>query len=149
MKKKLITIVLTLIMAFSVIPATTLQTSAVTSAKINSSSYCTVKINQSLINKKGKQYAKVKLKTYDMLGWFNSGAKVKITLKDGNGKFICSWVGKGGDTLKLGDDHSVYRIYVDYYNNPGNNFISQANNFSNLGSSYKWQISNAKDCKIS
>lgn len=64
-------------------------------------------------------------------------------------RYICSWIGKGGDTPKLGDDHSVYRIYVSYYDNPGNNFISQGNNFTNLGASYKWTISNAKNCSIS
>ena len=84
-----------------------------------------------------------------MTGWYNTSAKVRITLRDGNGKYICSWIGKGGDTLKLGDDHSVYRIYVSYYDNPGNNFISQGNNFTNLGASYKWKISNAKNCSIS
>lgn len=103
---------------------------------------------QSLINKKGKQYATVKFKTYDMTGWWNTGAKVRITLRDGNGRYITSWIAKGGDTFKLGDDHRTYRIYVSYYDNPGNNFISQGNNFTNLGSAYKWTISNAKNCTI-
>lgn len=121
---------------------------AATEEYFGTSKYCTAKISQSLINKKGKQYATVKLKTYDMLGWMNSKAKVKITLKDGNGRYITSWVGKGGDTLKLGDDHSVYRIYVDYYDKPGNGVITQGNNFTNRGKSYKWKFSNAKNCKI-
>ncbi len=85
-----------------------------------------------------------------MSGWYNTGAKVRITLRrDGNGNYICSWVGKGGDTLKLGDAHHVYRIYVSYYDNPGNNFISQGNSFTNTGASYQWKISNAKNCSIS
>ena len=149
MKKQILSVVLTLLMVFSMIPAASLTAHAATSAKTDSSAYCTVRISQSLINKRGKQYATVKIKTYDMTGWYNTGAKVRITLRDGNGKYICSWIGKGGDTLKLGDDHSVYRIYVSYYDNPGNNFISQGNNFTNLGASYKWKISNAKNCSIS
>ena len=149
MKKRLLSAVLVLLMLCSMIPATSLTACAATSAKTDSSAYCTVRINQSLINKRGTQYATVKIKTYDMAGWYNTGAKVRITLTDGNGNYICSWIGKGGNTLKLGDDHSVYRIYVDYYDNPGNNFISQGNNFQNLGASYKWSISNAKNCSIS
>lgn len=149
MKKRIISVMFTLLMVFSMIPVESLTVHAATSAKTDSSAYCTVRISQSLINKRGKQYATVKIKTYDMTGWYNTGAKVRITLRDGNGKYICSWIGKGGDTLKLGDDHSVYRIYVSYYNNPGNNFISQGNNFTNLGASYKWKISNAKNCNIS
>lgn len=149
MKKRILTIVLTLVMVFSMIPAATMTASAATSAKTSSSSsYCTVNISQSLINKKGKQYATVKFKTYDMTGWWNTGAKVRITLRDGNGRYITSWIAKGGDTFKLGDDHRTYRIYVSYYDNPGNNIISQGNNFTNLGSAYKWKISNAKNCTI-
>lgn len=149
MKKRILSVAFTLLMVFSMIPTTSLTAHAATSAKTNSSAYCTVRISQTLINKRGKQYATVKIKTYDMTGWYNTGAKVRITLRDGSGKYICSWIGKGGDTLKLGDDHSTYRIYVSYYDNPGNNFISQGNNFTNLGASYKWKISNAKNCRIS
>lgn len=148
MKKRLITILLTLVMVFSLVPVTSTTTYAATSARTNSSAYCTVRISQSLLYKKGKQYATVKIKTYDMTGWYNTGAKVKITLRDGNGRYICSWIGKGGDTLKLGDDHSVYRIYVSYYDNPGKTIISQGNNFTNFGVSYKWTISNPKNCAI-
>ena len=131
MKKRILSVVLTLLMVFSMIPSASLTAHAATSAKTEPSAYCTVEISQSLLNQKGKQYAKVKIKTYDMAWWYNTGAKLRITLRDGNGKYICSWIGKGGDTLKLGDGHSVYRIYVSYYNNPVNNFISQGNNFTN------------------
>ena len=149
MKKQFISFLLVMVMSLSIFATVPLAASAETSGDTGSATYCTVKIDNSLIKKKGTQYAKVKIKTYDMLGWYNTGAKVQITLKDENDNFICSWVGKGGDTLKLGDDHSVYRVYVDYYDNPGNNFISKGNNFTNLGSSCKWEITNAKDCSIS
>ena len=120
---------------------------AATSGKVGSSAYCTVKINQSLIKKKGKQYATVKLVTQGNLFTMNTGARVKLTLRDGNGRYITSWVGKGGNTLKLGDDHSVYRIYVDYYDKPGGMF-TQANNWTNRGKADKWLIKNPKNCTI-
>lgn len=147
-KKRIVTVMMTFAMLLTMVPATTLTASAVTTARVGASSYCTVNISNTLLNKKGTQYATVKLKTYDMTGWFNTGAKVRVTLKDEKGRYICSWTAKGGDTLKLGDDHRTYRIYVDYYSNPGGNFITQGNNFINTGSSYKWKISNAKNCSI-
>lgn len=154
MKKKIITIMLTFVMAFSMLFATSITASAATTGKTGSSTYCTVRINQSLINKRGKQYAKVTLKTYSMGGWFNTGAKVRFTLKDVNGRYITSWIGKGGDTLKLGDDHRIYRIYVSYYNEPAkggifSRSITSGNNFINTGKACTWKASNAKDCKIS
>jgi len=148
-RRKFISFVLCLCMVFSVLSASALAVSAATSGKTDDSIYCTVKIDQSLINKPGKQYATVKFKTYDMTGWWNTGAKVQITLRDGKDNYICSWVAKGGDTFKLGDDHSTYRIYVDYYENTSSNFIEAANNFTNLGSAYQWTITNAKKCSIS
>ena len=148
MKKRILTVVLALTMVVSMLSVATLTASAATSATTSSSAYCTVNISQSLLNKPGLQYATVKFKTYDMTGLWNTGAKVCITLRDGNGKYITSWIAKGGDTFKLGDDHRTYRIYVSYYDNPGKNFISQGNNFTNLGSSYKWKITNAKNCTI-
>lgn len=52
MKRRILTIVLTLIMVFSLIPAASVTAHAATSAKTESSAYCTVKISQSLLNKK-------------------------------------------------------------------------------------------------
>lgn len=152
--KRIFSMILVLALTLSLFGTMSISASAATRGDTGSSAYCTVRISQSLINKRGTQYATVKLKTYDMLGWYNTGAKVRITLRDGNGRYICSWVGKGGDTLKLGDDHRVYRIYVSYYNTPtSNNFFSRVitggNNFINTGSSCKWGISNAKNCTIS
>lgn len=149
MRSRFFAFVLSLIMMFSVIPATSLSVSAATSGRTEHSTYCTVRISQKLINKRGTQYAKVKIKTYDMTGWWNTGAKVRITLRDGNGRYICSWIGKGGDTLKLGDDHSTYRIYVDYYESDKKGVIASGNNFINIGSAYKWKFSNPQNCTIS
>lgn len=149
MKKKLFSLMLALVMVLSAIPMASVKASAATSGKIGSSTYCTVKINDSLINKRGRQYATVKLSTYDRLGWFNNRATVNVTLRDGRtGRYICSFTAKGGDTIRLGDDHSSYRIYVKVYDNPGNNFISAGNNFNNLGKQVSWKISGAKNCRI-
>ena len=132
---------------------TIIKVQAATSAKFSSSgSYCEVRINQSLINKKGRQYATVKLKTYDLSGW-SSGAKVVVTLKDARGNTIWSGVKKATCTLQLGDDHSVYRIYVKPYQEAvtGNIFQQSfiaGNNFTNLGKCVTWKISNNKNCTI-
>ena len=58
---------------------------------------------------------------------------------------------RGGDTLKLGDDHKVYRIYVSPYNEPAKNniwskTITGGSNFENLGKCYKWVVTDAKIC---
>ena len=150
MKKRIYTCILAIVMVFSTFVSTPVMASARTTGKIGSSDYCTVQINRSLINKRGKQYATVKFKTYDMTGWYNTGAKVQVTLRDGNGNYICSWVAKGGDTFKLGDDHSTYRIYVNKYNEPCGRYdwVTGANNFSNNGSSVSWNVSGAKNCSI-
>lgn len=96
---------LALVLSFGILATTPMAASAATSGRTGTSSYCTVKISQSLINKRGRQYATVKIKTYDMSGWYNTGARVRITLTDGSGRYITSWIGRGGDVLKLCDDH--------------------------------------------
>ena len=126
---------------------------AATRAKFNSGSYCEVKISQSLINKKGKQNATVKLNTHPLYGSYNSGGKVSVTMRDQYGRHIWSGVVKGGTTLKLGDDHSVYRIYMTPYQQPsvGNIFqrsIIDGNNFENAGKCAYWSITNPSNCAI-
>lgn len=127
--------------------------SAATSAQFGSSSYCQVTIADSLIKKSGKQYATVKLSTYSMGGKFNSGGKVVVTLKDEKNRVIWSGMKKGGDTLKLGDDHRVYRIYVKVYYEPATGGIFRrtfinGNNFTNSGKCNTWKITNPKNCTI-
>lgn len=139
MKKRIISILLTLAMVFSVVSTVSITASAATKGKPDSNTYCTVKISQKLLDKKCKQYATVKIKTYDASGWWNTGKKVRITLRDENGRYICSWIGKGGNTLKLGDDHKTYRIYVSRI----------SNEFMYTGATNQWKISDAKNCSIS
>lgn len=151
MLKKIVSIMLVFTIIFSTMQTMTVQ--AATKAEFSSSnSYCLVKIDQSLINKKGYQYATVQLKTYDLLGW-SSGAKVVVTITDTEGNVIWSGVKQATCTLKLGDDHRAYRIYVKPYQEPvkGNIFqqtIINGNNFDNLGRCVTWEISNNKKCTI-
>lgn len=131
-----------------------LPASASTQAKFTSGKYCEVRISQSLLNKRGKQYATVKLKTHAAFpSSRNSGGKTIVTMRDQYGRMIWQGQVKGGTTLKLGDDHSVYRIYVNVYNEPvtGSIFrqtIAGGNNFTNLGNCHAWSFSNPKNCTI-
>jgi len=142
----IVTLMTTMITLFAV-PA-----SAATSGKVESSSYCTVQISNKLLSKRGKQYAKVKINITDQAGWKNS-AKIRVTLRDHHGNYITSFVTKGGTTIKLGDDHSIYRIYVERYDEPVSknwfwSIFGTANNFINTGKAVNWKITNAKDCSI-
>ena len=146
--KKTIKIILSLSLAITLLVCSGVSAFAATNGKVSDGKYCTVKINQSLINKAGKQYATAKLEIRDQLGLSNSG-KVHIVLRDGNGKWLCEWDAKGGDTFKLGDDHSTYRIYVNYYSSGKSDAVSKANDFTNMGKTVNWKIVNPKDCTIS
>lgn len=126
------------------------KTMAATKGRFGNTGYCTVRINNSLLNKRGRQYAYVTLKTQDQIGWGTS-AKVNVTLRDESGRYIWSGVQKTSTKLKLGDDHRYYRIYVTCYQESerGNWFLLsliRARNFENLGKCVYWTISNAKNC---
>lgn len=113
------------------------------SAKIGSGC-CVVKVDSSLINKSRKQYATVKLNVYN--GKKTTSGYVLVTLTDMAGNII--WSGKkcGGDTLKLGDDYSAYKIYVSRYDS-GSGVISGGNDFINAAND-SWSISNVKNGQI-
>ena len=152
MKKSVFIIMLIVTLMTSMVTLFAAPASAATRGKIDSSSYCTVQISNKLLLKRGKQYAKVKINTTDLAGWKNS-AKIRITLRDQYGNYITSFVTKGGTTIKLGDDHNVYRIYVETYNEPvKNNFWSKiftgASNWLNGGYAENWKVTNPKDCTI-
>lgn len=152
--KRVVSLLLALVLTVSAMPFFAAEVSAATSGRRDSSTYCYVKISNSLINKRGTQYATVKLNTYDGTGWYNTKAYVRVTLTDGNGRYICSFVARGGDKLKLGDDHSSYRIYVSAYEEPVtggiiSRTIKGGNNFSNLGKSVSWKVTSPKNCSIS
>lgn len=111
--------------------------------------FCTVTISDQLLNKRGKQYAKVTLLVKDIGGRKNNG-KVDIIMTDEHGRPIWSGVKNGGVTLNLGDDHRIYRIYVRKHYDGGDNpnFIQQGNNFTNRGKCVTWEFVNEKNCRI-
>lgn len=151
-KKSVSIIMLVVALMTTMITLFAVPASAATSGKVDGSSYCTVEISDKLINKRGKQYAKVKINITDMMEWKNNG-KVRVTLCDQYGNYITSFTTKGGSTIKLGDDHRVYRIYVETYNEPLSNnwfwrIINMGNNFENSGKTVNWKITNAKNCTI-
>lgn len=137
--KKIIAVVLSVVTVLSVSCFGTLSTQAATKGRTMDNTYCTVRISQKLRNKSGTQYATVKLSTGTAANIFNTGRKIRLILRDGKGRYLCTWIGKGGDTLQLGDDHSEYRIYFDYANQ----------DWDTVGNTYKWKITNPKNCTIS
>lgn len=136
---------------FVIFIVVTSQVYAATSAKFDSKNYCTVKISQSLMNSKKYKTATVKVTTYN--GKKTSGV-INIKLTDGNGNYIGTYKKKSGDKIKLGNDHSSYRIYISPYSKPVTGGIvsrssKSAWNFENLGKCYIWEVSNNKNCSIS
>lgn len=129
------------------------QVFGATSASFNSNSYCAVTISQKLMNSKKYKTATVKITTYGGLGNRKTSGKINVKLTDGKGNYIGTYKKKSGDTIKLGNDHSSYRIYITPYNEPvtGGIFsqsIKSANNFDNLGKCVTWKVSNNKNCSI-
>lgn len=145
--------VLSLVILLSLL---TVPAYAATNARFDSGDTCEVSISQVLLKKKGRQYATVKLKTHSMgvFSSWNSGANVIVTLYDGNtGRHIWSGQKRGGDTLRLGDDHARYIIKVTPYSEPVRGSflrkrIIEGNNFTNLGKCYRWSFSNPKNCTL-
>lgn len=143
---KLVAVLLVFVFAISF----STQIMAATSASFESNDYCTVKISQSLMNSKKYKTATVKITTYDQIGWKSNG-KINVKLTDGNGNYIGTYQKKSGDTIKLGNDHSSYRIYISKYEEPVNGFwafIKSGNNFTNSGKCVSWKVSNNKNCTI-
>ena len=98
----------------------------------NKNSYVTVKLNANCAA------GYIKIDTYDKLGWWSSG-KIHVTMRDTNGKWIWEGDTTSGSKLKLGNDHSAYRIYVRPASYP-DTFIGNANNFNNLGKCVTWKL---------
>lgn len=148
--KKFLSVILTLSLIFSVLFCE--NSFAATSASFDSNSYCTATISQKLMKNTKYKTATVKITTYDLRGKKTSG-KVSIRLTDGKGNYIGTYTKKSGDTIKLGNDHSSYRIYISAYKEPlTGGIISQTiksgNNFTNLGKCVTWKVTNNKNCSI-
>lgn len=129
----------------------TLPTFAVTSARFGSNQYCKVTISQKLMASKKYKTASVKLNTYNTFGKKSSG-DINVTLTDGNGKYIGTYKKKGGATIKLGNDHSSYRIYISACEKAEGGLIetiiARSYNSRNRYECCTWQVTNNKDCTI-
>lgn len=151
LQKKLIYLLLVICLMLSIGFTATKNVYASTRSDIeDENNYCTVRIDPYLIKKRGKQYAKVKLKVYYTNPWGKSKSKrwkVTITLTDENGKFLKKWTGRGDDTLKLGDDHISYRIYVRELEQ--NSFWRRVEAYSFDHPIDYWEFTNSKNCTIS
>ena len=90
--------------------------------------------------------AKIKIHTYNQSGKETSG-EVHIILKDVNGRKISEFDAKSGDTLKLGDDHGIYRVYISKKRYP-NSFSGQVSDMNNTPKCYHWAIECTKNCHV-
>lgn len=139
MKKGIAGIMAVTLMVTGITGISAESVAAATSGKTGTGSYCYVKISSKLLQKPGKQYASVKIKTGTLWNIWNTGRYCKVTLRDGSGRYICTFNAKGGSKLKLGDDHTAYRIYVDYVDNPS---------WDTAGNTAKWKITSPSNCSI-
>ncbi len=77
---------------------------------------------------------------------FGSGetsAKLKITLRNTRGGWICAFNTTSKTKLKLGKDHSAYRVYIACRQDLGS-----AANFTNLGKCSHWGIETVSNTKF-
>lgn len=140
--KKLIKLFAAALMVMTLAVTTLVPGFAATKGDIGSSTECYIQIDNKLIQKKGKQYATVKIKTYQ--GFIiPKKAPVQIELLDGKTrKHIITWRAKGGDKISLGDDHRSYILRVKSIPIQKNTDICDSMKAST------WKITSAKDCTI-
>lgn len=102
--------------------------------------YTTVTLNKNA----GDAY--VYIYSYDRLGCKSSG-QMHVTLRDTCGRWI--WEGdiSSGSKLRLGTDHSQYRVYIAKKSYP-DTFSGNSSNFSNSGKCYTWGINAKTNCYI-
>lgn len=102
--------------------------------------YTTVTLNKNSGN------AYIYIYSYDMMGVKSSG-QMHVTLTDNNGKWL--WEGNisSGAKLKLGNDHSQYRIYIAKRTYP-NTVVGNGDNFVNEGKCFSWGIKCSSNCYI-
>ncbi len=102
--------------------------------------YTTVTLN------KNAGDAKIKIYTYDAMGYKSSG-EMHITLRDWKGNWICEFDCKSGDTLNLGDNYGEYRVYVAKKQYP-NTVAGNSENWINMGECQSFAINCTKNCYI-
>lgn len=114
---------------------------------IGSSDYYKVQLDSSILKSSSKKYASVKIKTRNSNLKKESNTRVHIKITDINGNWLSEFDSKGGAKLNLGNDHSVYRVYLSYYKASGN-WVDQANAFIDGGND-QWCLTSASKCSIS
>lgn len=70
-------------------------------------------------------------------------AKLHITLRDTNGRWICEFDTTSTSTLKLGKDHNAYKVYI----RPAT-IKNTAEDWKNAGACYYWSVDAVKNCDI-
>ena len=98
--------------------------------------YTTVRLSNT------KKAGYIKIFTYDVLGKKTSG-EMHITLRDYRGRWICEFDTKSGKKLKLGNDHSAYRVYI-----AKKKISSPAKDWINVGKCQTWAINTVSNCYI-
>lgn len=98
--------------------------------------YTTVRLSNT------KEAGYIKVYTYDVTGRKTNG-EIHITLRDNRGRWICEFDTKSGTKLKLGNDHSVYRVYV-----AKKKINSTAKDWINVGKCQMWAINTVSNCYI-
>ncbi|MBR3835638.1 MAG: RICIN domain-containing protein [Clostridia bacterium] len=109
--------------------------------------YCIVRIDDSLMNKKGKQTAKIKLSTYKENGKKSTKGEVFVVLRNMHGDFIWSGVKKGGDTIKLDDGNYMYQVYVTKYDK-GDGWFANAQDWDNIPITAEFGITTKSGCSL-
>lgn len=89
---------------------------------------------------------KVKIYTYDANGKKSKG-EMHVILRDWNGKWLCEFDCKSGDSLDLGDNVQRYRIYIAK-KRYSDKFVDQGKDFINIGNCVYWAIECTKNTYI-
>ncbi len=91
-----------------------------------------------------KKSGKIKIHTYNCVKGYHTGsclgsgetkAKLRVTYRTTGNKWICQFNTTSKSTLKLGNDHSAYKINIAVRQDLGS-----AANFTNLGKCSHWAI---------
>ena len=102
--------------------------------------YTTVRLSNT------KKNGYIRIYTYDQTGRKSSG-KIHVTLRTTSGKWICEFDTTSGTKLKLGKDHSAYRVYVAK-RKYSNSIKGQGDDFINCGKCVYWGIQSVSNCYI-
>ena len=144
-----------IILAFTsviVIASNVLSCFASDSNNFTQNTFVTVKVDESLIMTEGQQFASVKVVTHDIdNNKWNTGGRVIVTLYSTNGENLWTGIKNGGDYIRLSDEHSMYRINLQIYQEEetGNVFtrnIIRSQNNDNYQKCCYWSLEEFANC---